>query len=214
MNDYVNYGAGLSCPDGWLNFDASPTLRLQLLPGIGRVVSRFGPGFPSNLKFGDITRGLPVDPGSCSGVYCSHALEHLSLEDMRKALRNTYAMLRPGGVFRLVVPDLLELAQSYVGDSREDASLRFVRNTLLGSESRPAGLLGHVRAGLGNSSHLWMWDANSMSAELREVGFQDIRLAAVGDSGDPMFDTVEDPDRFLGAFALHCTKSNEEPRNR
>src|SRR5262245_22988509 len=29
---YVQYGCGLSAPDDWLNFDASPTLWLQLIP--------------------------------------------------------------------------------------------------------------------------------------------------------------------------------------
>ena len=38
---YIQYGAGpSSCPEGWLSFDASPTLRLQRLPLIGRLTSR------------------------------------------------------------------------------------------------------------------------------------------------------------------------------
>ncbi|MCI5142460.1 MAG: methyltransferase type 11, partial [Candidatus Electrothrix sp. ATG1] len=29
---FIHYGCGLSAPESWLNFDASPTLRLQRIP--------------------------------------------------------------------------------------------------------------------------------------------------------------------------------------
>ena len=41
---YVQYGCGLSAPHEWLNFDASPILRLQKLPLLGQLVG--GPKFP------------------------------------------------------------------------------------------------------------------------------------------------------------------------
>src|SRR4051812_43659884 len=109
--EYVQYGCGLSAPESWRNFDASPTLRLQRLPVVGRRLHGGGlPLFPSNVEYGDIVRGLPVSPGSCRGVYCSHVLEHLALADFRTALRNTRAILRDGGIFRFVLPDLELLA--------------------------------------------------------------------------------------------------------
>ena len=41
-------------------------------------------------------------------------LEHVPLEDMRKALRNIHLMLRTGGVFRLVVPDIETRIMRYI----------------------------------------------------------------------------------------------------
>jgi hypothetical protein len=35
---YVQYGAGNEAVQGWLNFDASPTLRIQKMPLIGRLL--------------------------------------------------------------------------------------------------------------------------------------------------------------------------------
>ena len=35
---YVQYGAGNQAVEGWLNFDASPTLRIQKIPIIGRLL--------------------------------------------------------------------------------------------------------------------------------------------------------------------------------
>ena len=78
---YVQYGCGQSCPDGWINFDASPTLRLQRLPVIGRLFKRGATVFPDGVRFGDIVQGLPVPDGSVQGIYASHVLEHLSYAD-------------------------------------------------------------------------------------------------------------------------------------
>ncbi len=111
---YVQFGAGLCGPSGWENFDASPTVRLQRLPVVGGVGKLAGPVFPDNVQYGDITKGLPVPDGKVDGVYASHVLEHLSYEDAHTALRNTFKMLRSGGIFRCIVPDLAERARRYV----------------------------------------------------------------------------------------------------
>jgi len=84
-------------PRDGLNFDASPTLRVQRLPLAGFLRVPGGPVFPANVRYGDIVKGLPVEATSCRAVYCSHVLEHLSLSDFRLALANTKAVLAEGG---------------------------------------------------------------------------------------------------------------------
>jgi len=92
---YVQYGCGLSAPKEWKNFDVSPTLRIQKTPIVGNLFkSRLNTVFPENVQYGDIIKGLPVKDDSVDGVYCSHTLEHLSLEDFRKALKNTYRIMK------------------------------------------------------------------------------------------------------------------------
>jgi predicted SAM-dependent methyltransferase len=208
---HVQYGCGLSAPREWTNFDASPTLRIQKTPIIGTLLKgRLNVTFPSNVLYGDIVAGLPVKADSCDGVYCSHVLEHLSLEDFRAALRNTYKILKKGGIFRCVVPDLEKLAHEYVdavntGDPQ--ASIKFVGyNTILGTESRPKGIKGLMNTFLGNANHLWMWDQLSLANELKNAGFTSIRNCKFNDSSDPMFKLVEDPVRFEGAVAIECKK--------
>ena len=110
--------------------------------------------FPANVRVGDIVKGLPVNNSKCDGVYCSHILEHLSLHDFRLALRNTYQILKNGGIFRCVLPDLEFAARTYIksldnGDNL--ASLTFFENTLLGLEKRPRKLSEHLRAIWGDS---------------------------------------------------------------
>lgn len=205
-NNYIQYGCGWSAPKSWRNFDASPTLRFERLPLVGKLYTKNHARFPENVEYGDIVKGLPVQPDSCVGVYCSHILEHLSLEDFQKALKNTHSLLRKGGVFRLVLPDLEYSIKKYINDPADDASLTFMRETSLGQEKRSRGLKGVIFFLLGNSQHLWMWDYKSMELELRHAGFVEIRRAQFGDSADPMFGEVEERGRWDNCLGVECIK--------
>lgn len=81
-----------------------------------------------------------------------------------------------------------------------------MRETYIGHETRPRGLKGLLSNWLGNSQHLWMWDYKSISEELKEVGFVDIRRASFGDSSDPTFKTVEHKGRWDNCLGVECKK--------
>ena len=211
-NIYVHYGCAFTAPQEWINFDVSPSRLLQKIPIIGKYVkTKLYSPFPKNVRHGDITKGLPIFAGSVSGVYCSHTLEHLTLEDFRLALNNTYKLLKPGGIFRCVVPDLEYAAREYINSLDKgvrNASIEFLRNgTLLGVEKKPKGIEGFFRLLLGNSHHLWMWDINSISLELENAGFTNIRPCKFNDCEDQMFNYVEEIYRFENAVAVECRKN-------
>ena len=208
-NLYVQYGCGYCAPDDWLNYDASPSLRIQKIPVIGLIAGNSTSRFPANVKYGDIVKGLPLEPGSCKVIYCSHVLEHLSLEDFRIALKNTYSLLATGGVFRFVMPDLLGLAEGYVEAAKKgdaEAGFRFMKFTGVALEKRPKGMKAIISSLLGNSRHQWLWDAASTRLELEKAGFKQIRNCHFGDSPDPHFTSVESEDRFRNAVAIECIK--------
>jgi ubiquinone/menaquinone biosynthesis C-methylase UbiE len=206
MSNYIQYGCAWSAPGSWRNFDASPTLRFERLPLVGKLYTKNHARFPKNVEYGDIVKGLPVQSESCVGVYCSHVLEHLSLEDFRKALKNTYCILKKDGIFRLVVPDLEYSINKYIKAPSEDAALTFMKETSLGQERRSRGLKGFVFSFLGNSQHLWMWDYNSMERELRDAGFIKVRRACFRDSADPLFGEVEESARWKNCLGVECIK--------
>ena len=207
---YVQYGCGLSAPKEWINFDVSPTLRIQKTPMLGSILkSKLNTAFPSNVLYGDIIKGLPIDENSCDGLYCSHTLEHLSLQDFRQAIINSFKVLKKGGIFRCIVPDLESLARSYIKEldnGEKLASLNFMNRTALGMKERPRGLKGFFSSFFGNSRHLWMWDNKSLLAELKDVGFTQIRACKFNDSDDEMFKSVEDINRFENVVAIECRK--------
>jgi Methyltransferase domain len=206
---YVQYGCGRTAPASWTNFDSSPAMRIQRIPLLGPLlIQKISRPFPLNAYYGDVVKGLPIAPQSCAAIYCSHVLEHLSLHDLRTALRNTFGYLQPGGIFRCVLPDLEYLARDYLSRTEQQPAIHFMERSLLGVEDRPRRLTKFVRDWLGNSRHLWMWDYRSLAVELENVGFSAIRRASFGDAEDPRFNDVEESDRWHNCLGLECRKSS------
>jgi hypothetical protein len=207
---YVQYGCGICAPAEWENFDASPTLRIQKMPVVGKLFqSRLNVVFPSNVRYGNIIKGLPVQDNFFLGAYCSHTLEHLSYSELPNALNNTYKILRKGSIFRCVVPDFEYSAREYINslnNGNAEASKIFMESTLLGVYKRPKGWRSYAEFAWGNSRHLWMWDYLSLSKELSKAGFTQIRRCSFGDCPDQMFKLVEDKGRFENALAIECVK--------
>ncbi len=83
----------------------------------------------------DLQTGLPFPDQTCDAVYHSHVLEHLSQEEGRKLITECWRVLKPGGILRVVVPDLENIARAYVNaidDSERpneemQANLRWMR---------------------------------------------------------------------------------------
>ena len=201
---HVQFGCGHCAPPTWRNFDASPTLRFERLPLVGRFYTKNARRFPPTVEYGDILRGLPVAPGSCAAVFSSHVLQDLTLEESRVALRRTFALLRPGGVYRTVVPDLAVAVRRYVASDDPLAAYRFLRETKTGVEA-PVQRRAKIAAALG-SRQQWQWDFSSLAHELRAAGFGAVRRCEIGDAADPAFADVEDPGRFAEALAVECAR--------
>jgi len=51
-------------------------------------------------------RPIPLAINSLSIAYCSHVIEHLRDSDVKYMFNEVYRILRPGGTFRLVAPDM------------------------------------------------------------------------------------------------------------
>jgi ubiquinone/menaquinone biosynthesis C-methylase UbiE len=206
-HQWVQFGCGLCAPEDWLNFDSSPMMRLQRLPLVGALVPSglFG-RYPANVRYGDITQGLPIPDHSVELLYCSHILEHLTLGELRQALKNCYRHLKPGGTFRLVVPDLEVMAKAYLTSDEPKAAHEFMRVTWLGKEERDRGLVAFLKDWLSGNTHLWMYDYDSLAYELEAVGFQHLRRARYGDSSQPAFSQLEDPERWTLELGIECIK--------
>jgi len=210
-SDYVQFGCGTDAPSGWRNFDAGPIFWMQkYLPFSKSMLVRRGhPDYPvQNIEYADVTQGLPLESQSVQAVYCSHVLEHLSLSGFRRATRNVFEYLKPGGLFRLVVPDLEYLINQYKADTSAEAASNFIRDANLGEFEDGRSIESLPRMLFGRSRHLWMWDYRGIEAELSSVGFVDIRRAQYNDSAEDRFKEVENPGRWENCLGVECRRPN------
>lgn len=70
----------------------------------------------------DLSRALPFPEASYGVCYMSHVLEHLPRERVPKLLSEVFGVLRPGGLLRVVVPDLEMIARLYLAELEAAAS--------------------------------------------------------------------------------------------
>ena len=147
------------------------------------------------------------EENTADNIFCSHTLEHMPKESMILALKNIYKMLKQNGCFRLVVPNLRVRAEHYVRIKDAD---QFIEIIGMGQRKSKNNFLDKLRGLFGNSLHKWMYDEQSMTNYLSEVGFKNISKCKFNDSGIEVFSEVEDLHRFIdGDFeevALQCTK--------
>lgn len=105
----LNLGCGDRTHPEWVNIDSSLRLRLGRLP----VIRRWVPA-PPDIRIQDLRHGIPFGDGTADVVYASHVLEHLTRSIGQEFLREIYRVLKPGGIVRIVVPDLETAVRQYL----------------------------------------------------------------------------------------------------
>lgn len=206
-----NIGCGFKIGKNWINYDSSLIAIIDKIP-ILKIINKFNnKKFPNEVRYGDIVKKLFCEENTANNIYCSHVLEHASLNDGKKMLRNIYRMLKTGGILRIIVPSLEARVEKYVRN--KDAHL-FVESLGCFNTQENENFLQKLRFFFSGSRHRWMFDKDSLYNELRNAGFDNskIRECEFGDSGLDIFSEVEDQDRFLEdngelkAIAFHCVK--------
>jgi cephalosporin hydroxylase/predicted SAM-dependent methyltransferase len=90
----LNLGCGRTIHPDWLNIDMAPSN-------------------PAVIGH-NLLEPLPLDDQTCSAVYCSHVLEHLPKKMAPAFVAECFRVLVPGGILRIVVPDLETIARLYL----------------------------------------------------------------------------------------------------
>lgn len=203
----IHIGCEHKIGESWENFDVSFVAVYEKIPFFGKLISINSKRYPKKVKFGDITKKTLCDYNMAENIYCSHTLEHMSLEGMKRALNNIYKMLKPNGCFRLIVPNLKRRVEEYMKNQNADL---LIEHLGLGQKYENNDLISKLRNLFGNSRHKWMYDEMSMRNYLLETGFKNLRKCSYGDSGIEVFSELEEKHRFVdGDFtevAIQCTK--------
>ena len=141
----LNIGAGHAAMAGYLNVD------MRELPGIEIVAA--------------VDR-LPFEPGSVDEIFSSHILEHFPEPALiRSLLPYWFGLLRPGGTFRAIVPDLDAMATAY---GKGEFSFERLRLVTYGGQEYEGDF------------HFTGFTPASLSALLADAGFVETKVLAAG----------------------------------
>ncbi len=201
----INLGSSARVAPGWNNLDFSWLIRLgrhRWLSALFHQLRLINEArytrilqLDQDAVLWDLSKGIPFADQTFDGVYHCHVLEHIDREAAPTLLRECHRVLKPGGILRVVVPDLEGLARHYldvVSRLPERATLtehafaveemidqmvlrtpRYRREHPLIVRWLENILIGDTaRAGI---LHRWMYDRFSLAQALREAGFEDIQ---------------------------------------
>jgi len=152
----LHIGSGEYSLDSWINIDA----------------------YPAQLAM-DVRWGLPFPDNSVAFVFLSHTLEHLFYP--REALqlaKDIKRVLRPGGVLRVIVPDVEKCLRAYVEDDKEFfASRRKTWTWWPKDVTRLQEVLCYAGAGswFGLASHKFGYDYETLCHLFAMAGFRNVK---------------------------------------
>lgn len=193
----VNIGSGLSVASGWMNVDASLNAFFSKWPRfvLKHILYRISTSkqWYSQEDYCDILRshifvhhnaeyGIPFPDESVDYLYSSHLLEHLFREDAKSLLKETYRVLKKGGIVRICVPDLEYAISLYQKGDKEQALQSFFTNSKSGYFSR----------------HQYMYDFDLLRRLLEEAGFTKIERCLYREGKTPDIDVLDNrPEQTL-----------------
>lgn len=139
----------------------------------------------------DASSTWPLGPASVSVVYADNVIEHLPLDAGRALFREAFRCLQPGGVIRLVTPDLRKHIEAYLAGP--DSVCGDIAEAYRQIGLRVDHPIDLVRIPVENFRHHegYVYDVASLSAELTAAGFVDVRECAFGKSDVPDLDGLD-----------------------
>ena len=135
--------------------------------------------FPAQLST-NVLWGMPFTDGQCRYVFLSHLLEHLFYPtDAMALLQEIYRILEPGGVVRIVVPDIEQCIRAYQENKKEFFQQRIEHwGAGDGNATRLEHFLSYAGAGPDPAwlfeAHKFGYDFETLERALQRAGFKTI----------------------------------------
>jgi predicted SAM-dependent methyltransferase len=135
----------------------------------GWTILDINPG-PAVDMVGDVRDLSRLETGSCSEIYASHVLEHLSYRhELAPVLTELFRLLRLGGVLMVSVPDLETLSRLFIHPETAPPDRMAIMQMMFGGQED-----AHDR-------HLTGFNFQILGTYLHQAGFREIdRVAGFG----------------------------------
>jgi len=149
----INLGSGHWKFDGWVNVD----LDLNSRPDV----------------CADLSRALPFRSGCADFMNTEDFIDQLDLEHAALFLRECHRILKPGGVIRILTPDVEQLARLYL---HEPAALKTLWRDHVGVPLRFGSAAEILNEGMRFAGHTFLYDAETFAALATDCGFRAQRV--------------------------------------
>jgi predicted SAM-dependent methyltransferase len=151
----LQIGSGANPLPGWINADVGPRAELIVL----------------------LEKRLPFEDEFLNRIYLEHVLEHASYETAVSFLRDARRVLKPGGVVRIAVPDLEDLARGYVdGDWRRFDWVNWPEHAFIKTGAQM------INVGFRAWGHQHLYDREELGRALAEAGFTEFEFVTRAES--------------------------------
>lgn len=145
----INLGSGHWKLDGWVNVDIDPESEPDVLA--------------------DLSGPLPFEDGSAGFMHTEDFLDQLDLQGARSFLQECHRILAPGGVIRILTPDVEQLTRMYLEQPDELIAL-WRENVPLDLELESAAEV--LNLGMRFAGHTFLYDAATLAQLLEECDFE------------------------------------------
>jgi predicted SAM-dependent methyltransferase len=158
----------------------------------------------------DLTKGLPFQDRSMSGIFSEHCLEHFSLPTARLVVDDLFRILSPGGTIRIVVPDAGMYLDTYQRQSRGDGRVAFPFQKELYAKTKLESPMVSVNEIFytdrdSPAGHQCMFDYSLLSEILHLAGFSDVKRCCFGEGRDPML-LIDTPSRRIESIYVEAAR--------
>jgi predicted SAM-dependent methyltransferase len=181
----LHIGCGDNELPGWLNTELCPR-RSQV--------------------FLDATRRFPFPDGCIDIVYSEHMIEHVPWHGGQAMLRECFRVMKPGGLIRLVTPNL-EFLTRLLQDPSTPMHQAYIQYSLETYRLDAQGGAPHVFNNFVRAwGHQFIYDAETLRQLMADAGFTEIGVQALNESADPTLSHIAKlgrmPEGFLALESL------------
>jgi predicted SAM-dependent methyltransferase len=164
----LNVGCGTDYKKGWINIDNNSDENIEKL----------------DLNW-DLRKPLPFPDNSVDFIFNEHFIEHLTVEEGQRVIKDLMRVLKPGGVLRMATPDLEIVAKQYLKSSLKGDPL--IERWHLGIQTKAESINMSFRFW----GHKWLYDYEELSRRVMEAGYKKIKRAKLRNSSYEELNNLE-----------------------